>query len=91
MKIHIQTKISKIFWGFLLILAAALLICDGLGILTGFTDTFGGVSAVRVVLGVLMLAWLFSDLFKGHFAKIFFPLAFLFMLFESNIAYIFAL
>ena len=91
MKIHIQTKISKIFWGFLLILAASLLICDGLGILTGFTETFGGVSAVRVVLGVLMLAWLFSDLFKGHLAKIFFPLAFLFMLFEPNIAYFFAL
>ena len=91
MKIHMQTKISKIFWGFLLILAAALLICDGLGLLTGFNETFGGVSAWMVVLGVLMLAWFFSELFKGHFSKIFFPLAFLFMIFEPNIAYVCAL
>ena len=72
---------SAVFWGLILILAAAALILDGAGISFGM-----GFTALHVVGGILLLAWLGTELFRGKIWNIFFPLAFLFMLFEGFLA-----
>lgn len=69
-------------WGIVLVLAAVLIVLEGLGM--GFGAY--GVSLWRVVLGVLFLAWFLKELIRLNIAGIFFPAAFIFMLFEENIA-----
>lgn len=72
---------APIFWGLVLILAAAALILDGAGISFG-----AGITALHIVGGILLLAWLVTGIVKGRFWSVFFPLAFLFMLFEAPLA-----
>ncbi len=79
MKKHIAA--SSVFWAIVLILAAAAFILDGLGV-----DLGVGFSAWRIALGAVLLAWFVSEIVRLKFAHIFFPLAFLFLLFEAPIA-----
>ena len=70
-----------IFWGLVLILAAVLLILDGAGLPLG-----GGLRPWRIILGVLLLAWLVWEIIRLKFTEIFFPIAFLFIVFQSPLA-----
>ncbi|MBR5743396.1 MAG: hypothetical protein IKX85_06285 [Clostridia bacterium] len=72
---------APVFWGLVLILAAAALILDGAGVSFG-----AGITALHIVGGILLLAWLVTVIVKGRFWGVFFPLAFLFMLFEAPLA-----
>ncbi len=74
-----RSKHSKaIFWGLVLILAAVLLILDNMGV------SFGeGISLWRIIGGVLLLAWLICEIVRLKFADIFFPIAFLLVLFRD--------
>lgn len=80
-------KTWKIFWGLGFILSAVLLILDTAGIISPLMSFMGEVSVFAVILGLLLLAFLISRLIEGRIASVFFPLAFLFMLFEKNVAY----
>ncbi len=73
---------NSIFWGIVLIGAAVMLILQGVGVKLGY-----GISAWRIILGALCLAWLIDRLIERHFTEIVFPLAFIFLIFESPIAY----
>ena len=80
-------KSSKsIFWGAVLIIAAILLILQGAGVSFGY-----GLSIWRIVLGVILLAWIIEKLLKCAFSEVIFPLAFEFLLFEGPIANAFGL
>ena len=69
----------------MLICTAVLLIFNSLGISVGYLDG-GGLPVVRIVLGVLCAAWLITEIVKLRFARIFFPLAFILLLFEGELA-----
>ena len=73
---------NSIFWGIVLIGAAVMLILQGVGVKLGY-----GISAWRIILGALCLAWLIDRIIEKHFTEVIFPLAFIFMIFESPIAY----
>ena len=75
------TVSRSVFWGLVLILAAAALILDGVGFSFGI-----GITLWHVIGGVILLSWIVSECVKLRFHAIFFPLAFLFMLFEGVIA-----
>ncbi len=77
-------KISKdgCVIGIVLVLAAVLLVLEGLGM--GFGAY--GISLWKVALGVLLVAWLLKELIRLRIENIFFPIAFIFILFEENIA-----
>jgi len=62
--------------------AAVLLILNGIGVNLGY-----GISVWRVILGVLCVAWLVDTIAERRFTEIPFPLAFLFLVFESTIAH----
>jgi len=81
---NIKIKVSSdgIVVGIVLILAAVLIVLEGLGM--GFGAY--GISLWKVVLGVLLAAWFLKELIRFKIGDIFFPLAFMFMLFEENIA-----
>lgn len=70
----------------ILIAAAVLMILNGIGVVQG-----DGVELWRIGLGACILAWLMWVLSDKKFNEIFLPLAFLFMLFEPNIARLFDL
>ncbi len=70
--------------GIVLILAAVLIVLEGFGV--GFGAY--GISLWKVLLGVLLVAWFLKELIRLKIKNIFFPLAFIFMLFEENIAYL---
>lgn len=72
---------NSIFWGIVLILTAVALILDNAGV--SFGDGF---SVARIVGGIVLLAWIVSEIVRGKFNRVFFPLAFLFFLFEEPIA-----
>ncbi len=76
----------KIFWGLGFVLAAAFLIIDALGFIAPLESFMGEVSIWAILLGLLMVAFIISDLIKRKFAWIFIPLSIIFMLFEKNIA-----
>ncbi len=76
----------KIFWGFIFIFMAVVLVLDAVGVMAPLASSVGEISVLSMVLGVFLIAVLISRLIKGRFEQIFFPLAFLFMLFEKNIA-----
>ena len=76
----------KIFWGLLLLFAAVALVFYGIG---DEIDLLG-LPIYKMILGLILVSWiiskvLFSESLRQRF-KIFFPLAFLFMLFEPEIA-----
>ena len=79
-------KAKKLFWGLGFLLAAALIILDAVGIIPSLLSAVGKVSIFSLILGLLLLSIAIERLCKGKVADIFFPLAFIFMLFEKNIA-----
>ena len=79
-------KTEKLFWGLGFLLAAALIILDAVGIIPSLLSAVGKVSIFSLILGLLLLSFVIERLCKGKVADIFFPLAFIFMLFEKNIA-----
>ncbi len=83
MRSSVRTKISnRIFWGVVLIGAAALLILNGLGVDLGY-----GVNVWRIIGGVLCLACIVDRVAERRFTDIVIPLAFLFLIFEPTIAH----
>ncbi len=81
-----KNTVHKIFWGLLLLLSAAALIFYGIG---GEAGVFG-IPLHKLLLGLILVSWIvakifFSNTLRQRF-KFFFPLAFLFMLFEPEIA-----
>ena len=79
-------KKKSIFWGIALICAAILIIVDAVGTGVGFLDS---IPVVKIILGVLCVCWIGNELYKRQLPHIFFPLAFIFMLFEKEIAGLF--
>ena len=79
-------KTWKIFWGLGLIFAAVLIILDALGVTTPLISSIGEISVFAIIAGLLLFAFIIARLIKGKISEIFFPLAFIFMLFEKNIA-----
>ena len=81
-----KNSVHKIFWGLLLLLSAAALIFYGIGGEAGFF----GIPLYKLLLGLILVSWIVSKVFFSNTLrerfKIFFPLAFLFMLFEPEIA-----
>lgn len=71
----------SIFWGLVLVAAAVVLILNGAGVNLG-TD----ISWWRILFGVVFAAILVERLIKCKFSQIFFPLAFIYILFEPPLA-----
>lgn len=81
-----KNTVKRAFWGILLLFAAAALILYGAGIGTEILE----MPLYKFILSLVILAWIiskiiFSDTLRERF-KIFFPLALLFMVLESEIA-----
>ncbi len=81
-------KTWKIFWGVAFVLVALFLILDAIGVLSPFASAVGEISMIALVLGLVLLAFIVASLVRGRIPQICFPLAFLFMLFEDNIAFL---
>ena len=81
-------KKGKLFWGFGFLLAAALIILDVIGVIPALFFAVGEVSAFSLILGLLLLAYALAKLCKGNIPATIFPLAFIFLLFEKNVAYL---
>ncbi len=81
-------KMSKWFWGLGFIVAAVLILLDGTGLLQPLSHAIGGVSVLAVFLGLLLVVFIITRLLKGRVASVIFPLAFLFLLFEKNLAFL---
>ena len=81
-------KTWKIFWGLGLILAAILLILDAVGIITPLVSTVGEITFFELIGGLILVALIIERLIHGNISSIFLFLAFLFILFEENIAFI---
>ncbi|MBR0232310.1 MAG: hypothetical protein IJQ53_08810 [Clostridia bacterium] len=75
---NVKTRFRPIFWGVVFICAAALIILDAVGVNLG-----EGITPWRIILGVLLLGWIVYEIVQLKFASIFFPLAFLFLVFEA--------
>lgn len=75
---------KNVIWGIVLICLAALLLIDGLGIGIGFYD----IPVFKIAVGILIVAWAWHDLYRRRFSCLFFPAAFLFLLFEKEIAHL---
>ena len=76
-----RKRFRPIFWGLVLVLAAVVLILDGIGISFGY-----GITPWRIILGVLLLAWLISVIVRLQFADTVIPLALIFLVFEAPLA-----
>ena len=79
-------KTWKIFWGLGFVLAAVLIMLDALGFIAPIVSVVGEISVFAIIAGLLLFAFIITRLIKGKLLEIFFPLAFIFMLFEKNIA-----
>jgi len=73
--------LTMLIWGFALIFAAVFLILDNAGVNFGIE-----LAPWRIILGALLLAWIIALCVKLRFTDLFFPLAFLFLVFEGPIA-----
>ncbi len=80
----------KIFWGLALVLTAIFLVLDALGVTLPLPMAWvlGRVSLFSLIVGAILIAYIISRVVRGRFVSIVFPLAFLFMLFEENIAHL---
>ena len=81
-----KNTVKKGFWGILLLLTAAALIVYGAGI----GPEIFGMPLYKFIFSIILAAWIiakliFSDTLRERF-KLFFPLALLFMLLETEIA-----
>ena len=81
-------KIWKIFVGFFLVLAAIFILLDATGVISPIESVIGEVSVFAVIVGIFLLAFAISSIARGKINEIFFPLAFIFMLFEKNVAFV---
>ena len=79
-------KTQKLFWGLGFLLAATLIILDVVGVIPTLLSAAGEVSVFSLILGLLLLSYALTRLFRGKVSAIFFPLAFIFLLFEKNVA-----
>ncbi len=84
-------KTWKLFWGLGFILLAVALVLDAVGILAPIASAVGEISILAALVGLLLLCYALVQLFKGKLGEIFLPLAFIFMLFENNIAFVFGI
>ncbi len=82
-------KTWKLFWGLGLILLAAALVLDAVGVLAPISSAVGDVSILALLAALLLLCYAIARLCRGRVGEIFLPLALIFMLFEKNIAYFF--
>lgn len=76
-------KKDRLFWGIAIIAAAVLIIIESIGSGLGF---LADVPIIRIILGLLCLTWAITSIINKKFPEIFFPLAFVFILFEGEIA-----
>ena len=78
-----RKQTSTIVWGIVLIAIAVLLLLNALGVKLGLpTD----ISPWRLLLGAGCVIWVLNELIKLNIPGIFFPLTFIVMLFEREIA-----
>ena len=77
---------KKIFWGIFLIALAILMILDVFHVFAPLTARIGEISIWASLCGIVLLSFIINRLYKGKISQIFFPLAFIFMLFEKNIS-----
>ena len=73
--------VKPAFWGIVLILAAVVLILDGVGVSLG-----QGMTPWRIVAAVLLAGWLIYEIARLKLTNVFFPAAFLFLVMEEPIA-----
>ncbi|MBQ3230065.1 MAG: hypothetical protein IJB49_03505 [Clostridia bacterium] len=89
MSFHINSSSTtkRIFFGIVLLAVAAALICYSIGL----GPELSGVPLYKIILGLVLLAWIFKKIFFSyalrHRFQIAIPLALLFMLFEKEIAF----
>ena len=69
---------GKVFWGLLLILAAAYMIVSKMGILPD-------ISIFTIILTVLLVWWMLKGIRKVNFSEILFPIAFLCILYDEQL------
>ena len=74
---------SRIFWGVAMILLAVALILGVAGFNFWLPE---GIATWQLILAALCLLWLVHACVYKHFSQIFFPLAFIALIFESEIA-----
>ncbi len=83
MKVTSTRKLTnRLFWGFVLIGAAVLLILNGIGVDLGY-----GVNVWRILGGVLCLALIVDRIAEKRFTDLVIPIAFLFLIFQPTIAH----
>ncbi len=75
---------TRIFWGISIVIIALLLIFNAVGQSLGILD-IGGLPVIRIVLGGIFLAYAIAETVKGKPQHIFFPLAFIVILFKSEL------
>lgn len=76
-------KKTRILWGIILLLVASLLILDAVGVSFGLPEDL---PVWRIILSFFLLYFTVRQLIKGRIFTIFFPLTFIVMLFEKEIA-----
>lgn len=74
---------SRIFWGIAMILLAVALILGVLGFNFWLPE---GIATWQLILAALCLLWIVHSCVYKYFSQIFFPLAFIAIIFESEIA-----
>ena len=76
-------KKTRIFWGISLLLVAALLILDVLGVSLGLPENL---PVWRIILAAIFFCAAIDEVIKGRIHGIFFPLTFIVILFEKELA-----
>ena len=69
----------KVTWGIIFIIAAVLIVLDALNVLPD-------IPIMKILFATVFTAWGIVSLIKLRFSQVFFPLAFAFMILESEIA-----
>lgn len=82
-KFSCRISANRLAFGLLFIACAILIILDSVGVSLGFLS---GIPAIKLIVGAMLAVWLISELIKLNISGIFFPVAFIFMLFEKYIA-----
>ena len=77
-----KIRTSGVFWGIVLIAAAVLLILDSLAPAIGLPD----LPFIRIGISAVLLAWAVKEVVKGNVKGIVFPLAFIFIVMQTNIS-----
>ena len=75
---------KNLLWGLAFIAAAILLILNIAGINFGLPENL---PIWKIIISVAFLAWIIEQLTKKNFALVFFPLAFIVMIYEAEIAH----